>query len=609
MMRGRLASLRSPLATRGALALAVAGLLSCAPRPQILTPADQGSVALDGTTPVQVSLGQEIAAPGTFRITLLRGIDAPPAAVVDLTTRFAVTGSMASAALSASDLAPGRNALYVSLDTDGDGRPDNVMSSTFRWDPLRGAACKQKITPVVGENHSDPIYMAGFGNDRQPTGVHDDTWARGYVLQNANKKIGVVTLDTIGYFNNEVRTIREDPLLQGLGFDAIMVTSTHVHEGPDTMGLWGPDETSSGVDLGYLDFVNAQVVACLVDANAHLEPADMRFATGSTVGASLPPNTDLIEDGRVLEAYVIPADAFTPPRAADVIVEGDPGPILNPSVPALQIRSRLTGQILATAVNFASHPEALGSDNTLITSDFPHYMREALEAQYGGIAIYQSADLGVLQGPLDVDITDPLTGQPAERRTFRIAELMGDKLAERAQLALDAVTNWDANPALDARSSGRIQVLVENPFFRIAAGFGVFGRRQLERDAQRRVVTSTEVNALRIGPAQIAVTPNELDPQIGNLYRDQMTGAEHRWVLGLGNDEIGYQMPTAKFNPSCHECVTYVVLDNTENCPIAVALGEEAVDCDTIFINNVGAGADGLFQGIMNGLLGELNAP
>jgi hypothetical protein len=67
----------------------------------------------------------------------------------------------------AADLAPGRNTLFVSLDTDGDGRAENVTSSTFRWDPLRAAACKRKTTPVVGETHSDPIYMAGFGNDRQ----------------------------------------------------------------------------------------------------------------------------------------------------------------------------------------------------------------------------------------------------------------------------------------------------------------------------------------------------------------------------------------------------------------------------------------------------------
>jgi hypothetical protein len=591
----------------GALGLGVASLVSCTQRPRILTPADQGSLALDGNTAVEVELGQLIAAPGSYRITLLRGIDAPPAGVADLTSRFDLAGSRATAALSAADLAPGRNTLFVSLDTDGDGRAENVMSSTFRWDPLRAAACKRSITPVVGENHSDPIYMAGFGNDRQATGVHDDVWARGYVVQNADKKIAIVTLDVIGYFNNEVHTIREDPQLADLGFDAVMVTSTHVHEGADTMGLWGPDETSTGVDLGYLDFVNTQVAGCIADANALLEPAVMRFATGSTIGASLPPFPDLVADGEVLKPYEIPGSAFTPPRTEDVIVEGDPGEIHNPSVPALQIKSLASGAVLATVVNYASHPESLGSGNTLITSDFPHYMREAIEARYGGIAIYQSADLGVLQGPLDVDMIDPDTGVEAVRRSFRFAEVMGEALADRAALALDGVANWEANPALDAVASGPFQVVVENPFFRIAAGFGIFGRRALEHDSQNRIATSTEVNALRIGPAKFGVTPNELDPQIGNHYRDLMTNAEHRWMLGLGNDEIGYQMPVAKFNPSCHECAVYVIFDNTAACPIAIELGEDAVDCGTVFQNNIGGSADPQLQAIMEGLLGQLD--
>ncbi|RIK98389.1 MAG: hypothetical protein DCC71_21010 [Proteobacteria bacterium] len=593
----------------GAAALALLAASACTPRPRIVTPADQSATALDGATDVRIVLASEIAPPGSYRITLLRGIDAPPAATADLTARFVRSGDIVSGALGAADLAPGRNALFVSVDADGDGRPDNVMSSTFRWDPLRAAACKRVITPVVGENHGDPIYMAGFSNDRQPLGVHDDIWARGYVVQNADKKIGVVTLDVIGYFNNEVRTIREDAALAGLGFDAIVVTSTHNHEGPDTMGLWGEDETQSGVDLGYLDFVNAKVVECLVEANANLEPAEMRFATGSTVGASLAPWPDLVADGRVLQPYVIPGSAFTPPRAEDVVVQGDAGPVINPAVPALQIRSRASGAVLATVANYASHPEALGSGNRLITSDFPHFMREALEARYGGVAIYQSADLGVLQGPLDVDVIDPATGEPAERRTFRFAQVMGEALAERTSAALEAAPGWDANPALDARTSGSFLLAVENPFFRIAAGFGVFGRRQLERDDQRRPAVSTEVNVLRIGPAQMAVTPNELDPQIGYAYRDLMTGAEHRWLLGLGNDEVGYQMPAEKFNPSCHECFSFVVFGDVADCPIAQALGEDAVDCDTIFINNLGAGADGVLQGEMRALLEELNAP
>src|SRR5690606_36271012 len=153
---------------------------------------------------------------------------------------FVRQGSQALGSLTADDLVPGRNALFVTVD-DGSGQAGNVMSSTFRWDPLRAAACRRAITPVVGVNHSDPVYLAGFGNDRRATGVHDDLWARGFVLENAERRIALVTLDVVGYFQNEVETIRTLAAQAGFVADAIVVSSTHNHEGPDTMGLWGPN--------------------------------------------------------------------------------------------------------------------------------------------------------------------------------------------------------------------------------------------------------------------------------------------------------------------------------------------------------------------------------
>jgi hypothetical protein len=374
------------------------------------------------------------------------------------------------------------------------------------------------------------------------------------------------------------------------------------------MGLWGPDQMTSGTDLGYLDFVNQQVVQCILDAEAALAPAAMRFATGSTVGTSLPPHPDLVADGHVLQPYVIPGDLFSPPLDGPYVVEGDAGEIVNPSVPVLQIREALSEDPIATVVNYASHPESLGSDNTLLTADFPHFMREALEARYGGTAIYVSADLGVLQGPLDVDVTDPLTSQPATRRSFRFAEVMGQLLADRAAAALDAVPNWDRNPALEVASSGPLLVEVQNTFFKVLASFNVFGRRTPVKIGGKQYVES-EVNAIRIGPAQLAVTPNELDPQIGNRYRDLMSQASHRWVLGLGNDEIGYQMPQEKYNPSCVECAIYILYDNLAACPIYVELGPDAVDCSTVFQNNLGPNADPLLAGEMEAVIAVINAP
>jgi hypothetical protein len=68
-------------------------------------------------------------------------------------------------------------------------------------------------------------------------------------------------------------------------------------------------------------------------------------------------------------------------------------------------------------------------------------------------------------------------------------------------------------------------------------------------------------------------------------------------------------MPVAKFNPSCHACAAYVLLGDVADCPIAQELGEEVVDCDTIFINNIGENSDPQLQALLHGLIDAVNAP
>lgn len=471
---------------------------------------------------------------------------------------------------------------------------DGQLNGSCLSGAFTAGTCLKKITPVVGQNHSDPIFIAGFDPNRTATGVHDDLWARGMVLSMGRTKIALVTLDLIGYFNNEVLAIRSlvDPALK---LDRVFVTSTHTHEGPDTLGLWGPDRFTTGVDAGYLDFVNQQVADCVAEADAARVPAEIKFATGTTQGASLPPHPDLVRDTTILEPLVI--DLTLIGGTGTVVVEGDPGEFTNPSLPMLQIRDLRTQDVLLTLANFASHPESLGSANRLITSDFPHFMRENLEQRYGGIAIYLSADLGVLQSPR-VDLADP--DDPAQLipfRSYEFAERMGDLLAERGATALDASGDWLAAPALEVRTVAPVVLTIENPFFQLLADFGLLGRRVPGSSGEDSTFDS-EVHVLRIGPAQMVLTPNELDPQIGDEYRALMTEADHRFVAGLANDELGYQMPFEKFNPSCFLCAFEVLFGNEEDCPLFSTL-----DCSTVFINNVGPATDPQLRGLIEGLI------
>src|SRR5262245_12826459 len=237
-------------------------------------------------------------------------------------------------------------------------------------------------------NHTDPIFMAGFGDNRRATGYHDRLWARGVVLDSRGVRIAIVALDLIGYFKNEIDTARA-LISPDSKIDFAVVASTHEHEGPDTLGIWGPDELSSGIDYGYLDFVNGAVADCIDTAAANLQKARVSYATAQSDGLSL--GTDPEDDGfGVSDGKVLAGDAALAPATQ--------GRIVDPNIAIMQLTKREGNKldVLATLLNFGSHPESMGSNNTQITSDFPHYVRERLEAEYGGFAIWMSGDLGVL---------------------------------------------------------------------------------------------------------------------------------------------------------------------------------------------------------------------
>lgn len=494
-------------------------------------------------------------------------------------------------------------------------------------DQLRVGVCQRDITPIspglasayqaeFGEtavvNHTDPIFMAGFGDNRQATDYNDRLWARGVVIEGDGGRIAIVALDVVGYLNGEVDTIRS-MVSPDAGVDYIVVHSTHQHEGPDTIGIWGPDALTSGIDFGYLDFVNATVADCIDEAADGLQKARIKFATTDSIGLSL--GIDVEDDGLgVADGKVLVDD--------DLISPATDGRIANPRLSIMQLTERGGRKdVLATLVNFASHPESLGSNNTHITSDFPHYARERLEEEYGGVAIWVSADLGVLQGPLDIDVLDPDTGMPAVRRTFRWAEVHGEQLAERV---IGAIPTKPGRPAasLAFATTKPVPIRLDNPYFRFFIALGVLNPRltlytngvpdgsvgfpypppfdgipqALGEDLQ------TEVGAFRINEASFAVVPSELDPQIGETYRRAMVGAEHTFIIGLGNDEIGYQLPKPKWDDSCHACAPFILGSVPEFCEFF-----PNIDCNTVFQNNVGQEVDPEVSGAIVPLLDALH--
>src|SRR5262247_2573007 len=81
-----------------------------------------------------------------------------------------------------------------------------VTRSRLRPSLLAVVTCQRDITPISAPlqaayqaafgvagavNHTDPIFMAGFGDNRRATGYHDRLWARGVVLESQGKRVAI----------------------------------------------------------------------------------------------------------------------------------------------------------------------------------------------------------------------------------------------------------------------------------------------------------------------------------------------------------------------------------------------------------------------------------
>ena len=114
------------------------------------------------------------------------------------------------------------------------------------------------------------------------------------------------------------------------------------------MGLWGATNFETGYDADYIDFI-------LERLSKHFAMQEREVATMKVARTEAP---EYIADTR--EPIVVEQSLY-----GINFVGADQS-------------------VIATLVNWGNHPEALGSRNTLITSDFPHYTREKLEAHYPG---------------------------------------------------------------------------------------------------------------------------------------------------------------------------------------------------------------------------------
>ena len=88
----------------------------------------------------------------------------------------------------------------------------------------------------------------------------------------------------------------------------------------------------------------------------------------------------------------------------DTFIDDTRPPVVHdPDLIVLSLTGR-GGKPIATVVNWANHPETLGSRNTQISADYPGFFYKRMEAKLGGMAVLWNGAVGGMQSPLGAKI-------------------------------------------------------------------------------------------------------------------------------------------------------------------------------------------------------------
>ncbi len=391
---------------------------------------------------------------------------------------------------------------------------------------LRVGAAKRTVTPDL-EKHG-PVYMAGFDHNRKATGVHDDLYARCIAFSTGARPLVICGVDVIGIFWDDARKIRAKVEAD------VIVAALHDHEGPDTMGLWGPGPAQTGINESYMEFLVERTAEAAREAIRGMRPARIRLALVAAAE---------------LDTFI---DDTRPPVVHDA------------AIVALRADA-MDGTPIATLINWANHPETLGSKNTLVTADYPASLYREAERLMGGTAVFVNGAIGGMQSPLGSTVKDPATGKVVAEKTFEKADSIGGRVAKLAAEALAKARPVTLDSFVFREKL--IGIPMTNPGFQLAAKAGVFGgRKQPNADG----TTTTPVGYIRFDRGarpelEIALVPGELYPElsVGGVARydgadfpeapvepavkQQMT-APFRMLFGLADDEVGYIIPKAEWD-------------------------------------------------------------
>ena len=358
---------------------------------------------------------------------------------------------------------------------------------------FKAGAAMRIITP-------DPLIAVsgGVGTPNSVTKKQGDLSVRALVLEKGEERVAIVNIDNLGW--PAVLGDKSRKLITGIPFENIIIGVTHTHSAPDAYAF--PDENGNiGADLNYLEWCVIQIADAVNEATKKLEPADLKISVDEA-------------KGKIAYNYYAPR-------------------LYDPRCGVIQAIAK-NGKPIATLVNYATHPEIIGSDRGILSPDMVGPLYDRIEEKAGGIALFMNSAQGGMV------TADNRLENGKEANDWAECKRNGELLADEALRIISGAAIQE-NPDIYCTSK-TVEFPVESKLMQ-----AILHGSPLMQGKFNKNIVSTVVNLLNIGTAQILTIPGEALPNIG-FYLKRKMPTKHPFLFGLANDAFGYILTKVDFN-------------------------------------------------------------
>ena len=289
---------------------------------------------------------------------------------------------------------------------------------------LKAGAAVIDVTP-----HKS-MFLHGYPHvERYSEGVHDPLYANALILDNGDEQIGLCTVDML-YISAEMTAEVRSKVSQATGIAEknLMISATHTHSAPLTVGDIFYDPVVPEADEAYNSYLTDRLAQVYMDAFQRRRDSEIAFT--------------------LTDASGIGGNRRNKNEASD------------PEVPIMVIRDRDSHEISAVSLVYCMHPTVLHEDSKLYSADFPGYTRAYIQEHLGkNIAVLYHTGPAGNQSPRHF----------IKSNTFEEAERLGTMLGERVTHAIGELLDDDFGDSA-ALSIRRAKVMLpEKKFMSVSA--------------------------------------------------------------------------------------------------------------------------------------------